>query len=178
MADYTKKEEGMSYDTKTIITVLALIFVFPVGLILMFVWMKWPWWVKLIIGFPVALVGLAFLGIIVVAMLATIDPSAQISKAKDAMIKNDAMEIVKATARYYSEKGTYPWGKQVNYQSDDLAKEEWLKKLVSEDEIKQVVVERLQTSNKLSVIMNEAGMQICFMENSVGKNKICVPETK
>ena len=45
--------EGMSYNTKVLITVLLLIFVYPVGLIFMWMWMRWKVWVKLLISFLV-----------------------------------------------------------------------------------------------------------------------------
>lgn len=68
----------MSKDTKTIITVLLLIFVFPVGFILMWVWTKWPAWVKIIISLPIII---AIVGIFAAVLLATINPRAQIQKA-------------------------------------------------------------------------------------------------
>lgn len=42
-------EEGMSYSTKKIIVILLLIFFYPLGLLFMFVWMKWPKWVKFLL---------------------------------------------------------------------------------------------------------------------------------
>jgi len=39
-----QKNHGMSEDTKSIITVLLLIFVYPIGLILAPKWAKWPKW--------------------------------------------------------------------------------------------------------------------------------------
>ncbi len=49
------KNNGLSEDAKTLITVLLLLFAYPAGLIMMFIWMKWPTWVKLLIAFPVTL---------------------------------------------------------------------------------------------------------------------------
>lgn len=37
---------GLSTDAKTIIVVLLLVFAFPVGLILMWLWTDWPKWIK------------------------------------------------------------------------------------------------------------------------------------
>lgn len=69
---------GLSDDTKTLITVLLLVFVYPVGLIMMFVWMKWRWWVKLLVAFPVTLGILAF---VAMGMLIALNPAEQIRKA-------------------------------------------------------------------------------------------------
>lgn len=49
------KEEStyLRYDVKTIITVFLLVMVYPVGVIMMFVWMKWSKWVKFLLVLPV-----------------------------------------------------------------------------------------------------------------------------
>jgi hypothetical protein len=78
MENITPEQTGLSYDAKTIITILLLLLFYPVGIILMFVWMKWKWWVKLLVFFPVTFF---FLGILGVAILSTINPKAQIDKA-------------------------------------------------------------------------------------------------
>ncbi len=51
------KEEStyLRYDVKTIITVFLLVTVYPVGLVMMFVWMKWPNWLKALILLPAIL---------------------------------------------------------------------------------------------------------------------------
>lgn len=43
----------LSYETQLIITILLLLFVYPVGLIFMWWWMKqWPLWLKILITIP------------------------------------------------------------------------------------------------------------------------------
>ena len=70
--------QEMSHDTKTIITVLLLIFVYPVGLIIMWMWMhNWPKWVRTLISLPVLLI---VLGIIAAIVLAVMNPYAKIQK--------------------------------------------------------------------------------------------------
>lgn len=81
MAKQKKENESLSYDTKTIIVVLTLILVYPVGLILMFLWMKWPKWVKIIISLPVLLFVLIFLGAFAIGLLSVINPRGAIEKA-------------------------------------------------------------------------------------------------
>jgi len=51
------KEESiyLGYDVKTLITVFLLVMVYPVGLVMMFVWMKWNKWVKLLVVLPALL---------------------------------------------------------------------------------------------------------------------------
>ncbi len=51
------KEEStyLRYDVKTMITVFLLVTVYPVGLVMMFVWMKWPNWLKALILLPAIL---------------------------------------------------------------------------------------------------------------------------
>jgi biotin transporter BioY len=45
--------QGPSYDTKMLITIILLLFVYPLGLIFMWAWMHtWPVWLKIIITLP------------------------------------------------------------------------------------------------------------------------------
>lgn len=69
------EQKGTSEQTKTMITAVLLVFVFPIGLILMWFWTKWKMWVKLLITVPVAVV-------VLMGILSTANPSAQIKKAK------------------------------------------------------------------------------------------------
>lgn len=41
-----KDPSGLSEDAKTIIVVLMLVFAFPIGLTLMWIWTTWPKWIK------------------------------------------------------------------------------------------------------------------------------------
>lgn len=50
-----KSAGEMSEDTKTLITVLLLLFAYPIGLVLMFIWTKWPKWLKIILTLPIFL---------------------------------------------------------------------------------------------------------------------------
>src|SRR5258706_16040518 len=44
---------GPTYDTKVIVTILLLLFIYPVGLIFMWAWMKsWSVWLKIVISLP------------------------------------------------------------------------------------------------------------------------------
>jgi hypothetical protein len=42
----------LSYDTKTLITVLLLVTIYPIGVVMMFIWMKWNKWIKFLIVLP------------------------------------------------------------------------------------------------------------------------------
>lgn len=53
MAKKSSSSNDIDYNTQTILVVLLLIFVYPVGLILMFIWMKWPQWVKILVTSPI-----------------------------------------------------------------------------------------------------------------------------
>lgn len=85
----------ISADTKTIITALLLIFIYPVGLILMWFWTSWKTWLKILLSLPIIL--LIFLPFLI-GLLAVVNPSAQIKKAdcvrrcELSTIKNDCIE--------------------------------------------------------------------------------------
>lgn len=58
---------GITANTKALITVLLLIFVFPVGVFVMWVWTRWALWLKVVVSIPAIiaiaiLIGLASLG--------------------------------------------------------------------------------------------------------------------
>lgn len=100
----------MSEDTKAIIVVLLLIFVFPIGLLLMWFWTKWPLWVKLVVTIPILLIGLLFLGIFSAALITTINPTQQIARAHDATRKNDVAQLLNAVLKYEIDNSTLPAG--------------------------------------------------------------------
>lgn len=76
MATTVKKADGMSDDTKTIITILLLLFATPVGIILMWVWTKWATWIKVVVT-VVPVVFFAIIMFFVLAVLALIVPAVQ-----------------------------------------------------------------------------------------------------
>jgi len=62
------KAPKLSYDTQTMITVFLLVTVYPIGLVTMFKWMKWPVWLRVLVLSP-----LIFLGVIIfVAIVAAV----------------------------------------------------------------------------------------------------------
>lgn len=71
MAENQPQPTPMSEDTKSIITVILLVFIYPIGLIMMWVWTNWKnsvkWIVTLIGCLPFVLFILAFLFMIIFA---------------------------------------------------------------------------------------------------------------
>lgn len=53
-------KERVSNDTKTIVTVILLVFAYPIGFIVMWVWAEWPFWLKTLISIPVILLIIFF----------------------------------------------------------------------------------------------------------------------
>lgn len=70
---------GTPEETKTIVTVLLLIFVYPIGAIVALFWPKWKWWVKLLVNIPMVFVILTILSAIA---LVAVNPAAQMKKAE------------------------------------------------------------------------------------------------
>lgn len=98
--------EKHNTNTKTIVTVLALLFAYPIGLLLMWFWAKWPKWVKFLITLPLLL---AIVGIILAFSVATKDPFKTLEKAQDANYINTANEFSSALQNYYNLHQTLPW---------------------------------------------------------------------
>jgi type II secretory pathway pseudopilin PulG len=93
--------------TTTIITVLLLIFIWPLGVIVMWLATKWPIWLKLVLTI-LPLIFLVVMGILAAAILVAINPSEQISKARNAARKNDTYAILKMVQMYETENGELP----------------------------------------------------------------------
>lgn len=81
------KNQGASEDTRTIVTVLLLIFFPLVGLVLMWAWTNWKKWVKWLITAIFifwTVLTIVLVGIFVAAVLVTVDPAGQLEKAEKA----------------------------------------------------------------------------------------------
>lgn len=81
MAETKSPQTNTSEDTKTIVTILLLIFIFPVGFLLMWFWTKWKLLVKILVSI-IPLLLLVPLGLIATITLTAINPQTQIQKAK------------------------------------------------------------------------------------------------
>jgi type II secretory pathway pseudopilin PulG len=97
-------QQGMSEDTKTIIAVILLVTVFPIGVIYMWFAPKWPKWLKLIITIPA--LGIPF--ILLAITLIAINPSRQFAQANDTKRAADINAIVNAVYQYQSDNMEFP----------------------------------------------------------------------
>jgi len=96
----TKEESTyLSYDVKTIITVFLLVMVYPVGLVLMFMWMKWNKWIKFLIVLPgvLALIipffVLTLIGLVVVRTGGDFVKSSEFREMRREMMKRYVEEV-------------------------------------------------------------------------------------
>jgi len=83
------KEEStyLRYDVKTLITVFLLVMAYPVGLILMFVWMKWNKWVKFLVVLP------ALLAIIIPLFILLVVGTAVVKGGRDYINSGDFQKM-------------------------------------------------------------------------------------
>lgn len=102
----TTTPEVHDTGTKTIVTVLVLLFAYPIGIILMWFWVKWPKLVKILITLPIIL---AFVGIIAAILLASIDPNKQLGKAQDMGNTSVATQFNASLQQYYNLHQALPW---------------------------------------------------------------------
>lgn len=77
----SKTNEGLSEDTKAIVVVLLLIFVYPVGLILTWFWVKWKIWVKILLTTPLVFFGI-ILSTVIPVMVSKNNPGRQLDKVE------------------------------------------------------------------------------------------------
>lgn len=86
----SSKSQGMSSDTKTLVTVLLLVFAFPAGFVLMWVWTSWPKWVKFLISGIFAFFMLIWVLIFAAAILVSVNPQAQLDRAEEARMQYES----------------------------------------------------------------------------------------
>lgn len=102
-----KQESGLSEDAKTIITILLLIFVFPIGIIMMWIWMKWPVWVKILVTLVVALPFLIVIGAVsALGLLVAFNPAEKVKEARDVVRMNDLVILQNAINNVSSQNKT------------------------------------------------------------------------
>lgn len=91
------KEEStyLRYDVKTLITVFLLVMAYPVGLILMFVWMKWNKWVKFLVVLP------ALLAIIIPLFILLVVGTAVVKGGRDFINSGEFNEIRRGMINRY-----------------------------------------------------------------------------
>lgn len=92
--------------TRTIVTVLVLLFAYPIGILLMWSWTKWPKWVKFLITLPIIL---AIVGIALAILVATKDPLKNLSSAQDRNYELTTQEFSRALEAYYNLHQSLPW---------------------------------------------------------------------
>lgn len=78
------KKSETSQDTRTLVTVLLLLFFPLVGLILMWAWSRWVTWVKVLITVVFGIWTLLIMGIFFAVLIATINPQAQLERGRAA----------------------------------------------------------------------------------------------
>lgn len=77
-------------NTPTIVTIIFLVLLPLIGIILMWAWAKWPKWVKVLITTLYALSIILFI-IFFSAIIATINPKAQLKKAEAVTCVNECV---------------------------------------------------------------------------------------
>ncbi len=77
----SKTKEGISEDTKAIVVALLLIFVYPIGLMLAWFWVKWNLWVKILLTIPFVFFAIV-LSTIISTAISKANPGRQLDKVE------------------------------------------------------------------------------------------------
>jgi len=96
----TQGQSGTSNGAKTIITILLLIFIYPLGIVLMWVWTKWPIWIKILLTLFLALFLLILAILFPIILVAVINPPQQFSKARNVQRFSDVNMILNSINIY------------------------------------------------------------------------------
>ncbi len=170
-----KNNGEVSTDTKTIITVLLLLLVYPIGVIVMYRWTNWSNGVKNLIALPLWLIILAIVLVMVGGFASVFSPSSQIDKVKQEQVvrlnetdmKMRAGTILNEVARYNAQKSRYPWAGKLGYVSGDLLKEAWYQKMVKDNP------KLGEIGAGFILKQTPEGVQVCY-ESEVSKGQVCV----
>lgn len=81
---------------KTILTVLMLLFFFPLGVLLMFLWMRWPLWVKILLSAGIAVLFLIMIPIMAAIVVVAINPLELTRRGRDAARLSDLATVQQA----------------------------------------------------------------------------------
>lgn len=81
---------------KTVVTVLSLLFFFPLGVLFMFLWMKWPLWVKILLSAGVAVLFLIMIPILAAIVVIAINPLELTRRGRDAARLSDLASVQQA----------------------------------------------------------------------------------
>ena len=119
-ADYQQPPVQQTHDinTITIITVLVLLFAYPIGIILMWVAAKWPKWIKFLVTLPIFLV---ILGIVLAFYIASADSTGNLKVAGDINKENIAVSLSDAIGEYYNTYNYLPWSQDVGFGNGNAA---------------------------------------------------------
>lgn len=98
---------GTTPTINTIVTIFLLIFVYPLGLLLVWFWTKWPQWLKILLS---VLVVIPLLAILLAVTLIAINPSKQFSQANNTKRMSDISAISSAIAQFKQQNGANPTG--------------------------------------------------------------------
>lgn len=81
---------------KTVVTVLALLFFFPLGILFMFLWMRWPLWVKILLSVGVVIMIIPIIAILAATVVLIINPLELTRRSRDAARLTDLSYIAEA----------------------------------------------------------------------------------
>lgn len=99
--------QTLAHDNHLPVVILLLVFVYPIGIIFMWKWMKsWPKWLKwlltLFLFLPIVLI------VVSLIILITLNPSQQLAKAQNVQRQNDLTAIVNSVNEYKADHNGQP----------------------------------------------------------------------
>ncbi len=116
------------------------------------------------------LIVISLLGALAVGLLATVDPFEQLKKGRDTSMRNTVSEMLSANLRYYSTKGSFPWGtgstfsaQGANVMGSDITS------LVNAGELKNRFMELAGTGNLAKILLTSTSaesLSVCYSPES------------
>lgn len=126
----SKTDKSKPLNSKTIILILLLIFVYPIGLIAMWIWSKWQLWLKLLLSLPIILT-IVFIFQVnnnYSSTIKAINPSKQFAQANNTKRNSDLQQIARAVLAYREQNDSLPEGivsepREISAEGADICKD-------------------------------------------------------
>lgn len=99
--------QNNSSNASTIVTILLVVFLYPVGVIVMWFWPKWPIWVKILLTLLI-IPYLFILPLIFAGILIGINPAKQFAQADNTARQSEVYAILNASKQYMTDNKTTP----------------------------------------------------------------------
>lgn len=161
-----KVESGLNYKTKEILTIICFFIFAPLGVILMWKWMRWNILIKILLSLG-PILGLATLMLVIYGMNTLALPKEEnIRRARDIRYINGSMVLSSAISVYRYKHGVYPPSIEAR-KSGEMEFMNIVDTLIADGELgsgfkQEKLYKDLAGGDLMSIEYDKEGPRVCF----------------